>query len=564
MLNTFFNNGIRFYPVNSNFDSIASNFDRLPYSEQLLLGLAQKTTPCAAYEYVNFTKESRFVLWSDADVTLSIYNASNSLLASEIKATDNWALDADTAYYFNINFSTIAGINTGSYIVATNGSEYLRSEPLTSPKNLFEIIFENKGDHAKLNTFQNCVFLNAYFPAKLLTFNVEQFDKVFATSANRSRRLAHGEKITRVINSFALPPYKADSLVRQFKSDILKLKIKPTLSDNIRLFEGNPVQVIQPERFHLAQINAKVVFDNSLTMRIPYQNAGSGNAPTILPETLITQTSVQINWTGAADTYDLQISTTPDFSAIVLNLTGLTSNSYNVTSLTSCTKYYYRLRGVSCSGISDWVINQTRHYLTCHFRGAYRATAIKFDEKITPNQTIVSNIFGMCSGVGFQYSNGSGEPSDWSAFTILNVSDLESQIEGGGDDYWVRVSITGYATQNLEGVVAINYQSASFYTQVGCVEFDLYTAGALTKDISTAILANNKFNINGINGAPSGAKFYYALFSNNAQDFTNYKYNTLADLNNAINSAPDNANYIISIYAALFPISKLSLNASFL
>lgn len=547
MLQTFFNNGIRFFESNASGAGISTEFEGLPYSEQLLPDMRNKGVPCVG-EFVDFNRIIRFVLWSDAAATVTIYNNAGVAIQSNIPASQNWALDNDTAYYFAIDLSAVTGINNGSYMIATNGTEHLTSEPLISTPNLYEIEFENEGDHAKLNTFQNCIFLNAFYPAFLREFNIEQFDRVFATSANRYRRLAHGEKKTRSLETVALPPYKIDAFVRQMKSDILKLKVKPTTSDPIRLFEGEPVTIENPTRYNLATAKAKIVFDNSLTMRLPYTNLGAGNVPTLLPLTSLSSTEMQVNWTGSADTYDLQVATDAAFSNIVVNQTGITQLSHLVTGLTSCTKYYVRVRGIDCSGTSPWVVATGRQYFTVHFRGAHTQQAVQFNEKIVFNSLLVNNVFGMLQGVSFKYSNGAVEPADWSLFPNLNVADLEAQIQAGGNDYWILCQCTGYSTQNYEGVLMVSYDAAAFYTLLACSSFTLYAADEATKDISTVIPANNYYEVDTIPGAIFASVRYYGLRTSNVADFTEYQYDNLTDLNNAIKSLSSTTDTILSFY----------------
>lgn len=67
-------------------------------------------------------------------------------------------------------------------------------------------------------------------------------------------------------------------------------------------------------------------------------------------------TNPQLKWniSNYAETYKLQVSTNPSFTTTVVNLTGLTSTTYNLSGLSYNTTYYWRVRGTNSAGDGPW------------------------------------------------------------------------------------------------------------------------------------------------------------------------------------------------------------------
>ncbi len=65
---------------------------------------------------------------------------------------------------------------------------------------------------------------------------------------------------------------------------------------------------------------------------------------------------------GIADTYDLQLSNSQDFSNLLIDESGLTANEYQPESdLEAATTYYWRVRGVNFLGAGEWAVG---HFTT--------------------------------------------------------------------------------------------------------------------------------------------------------------------------------------------------------
>jgi len=63
-----------------------------------------------------------------------------------------------------------------------------------------------------------------------------------------------------------------------------------------------------------------------------------------------------LSWTAlnGATNYDIQVSTSINFSSFVVNQTGVTATSYNLTSLNTFTEYYWRVRGKNNTETGAW------------------------------------------------------------------------------------------------------------------------------------------------------------------------------------------------------------------
>jgi len=79
-----------------------------------------------------------------------------------------------------------------------------------------------------------------------------------------------------------------------------------------------------------------------------YLIGGKISAPVATAATSVTGTSFVANWNAFPDAvnYYLDVSTTPTFATFVLQnqVIDAPTTSFNVTGLTACTTYYYRVR----------------------------------------------------------------------------------------------------------------------------------------------------------------------------------------------------------------------------
>lgn len=85
----------------------------------------------------------------------------------------------------------------------------------------------------------------------------------------------------------------------------------------------------------------------------------TGNTTLSSPANNATNVSTQptLMWTAASNalTYQLQVSRRPDFNSLVLNISGLTTTSYTLTTpLLGFSEYYWRVRPVNFCGTGNW------------------------------------------------------------------------------------------------------------------------------------------------------------------------------------------------------------------
>ena len=74
--------------------------------------------------------------------------------------------------------------------------------------------------------------------------------------------------------------------------------------------------------------------------------------------------SMQMQWYSSemAETYSLQMSVNSDFSALFVNITGISDTVYNSPLLNGGTVYFWRIRAVNAGGVSGW--SESWHFTT--------------------------------------------------------------------------------------------------------------------------------------------------------------------------------------------------------
>ena len=75
-------------------------------------------------------------------------------------------------------------------------------------------------------------------------------------------------------------------------------------------------------------------------------------------------TTITLEWTGSemTDSFNLQVSGDADFTDMVINETGITGTSYEVSGLSYHSEYYWRVSGTNLAGDSDW--SEVRRFAT--------------------------------------------------------------------------------------------------------------------------------------------------------------------------------------------------------
>ncbi len=67
-------------------------------------------------------------------------------------------------------------------------------------------------------------------------------------------------------------------------------------------------------------------------------------------------TTLTLGWreVQSISSYQVQVSTTSDFSNLIVDETAISSTSLEITELNTCTTYYWRVRAANAAGTSDW------------------------------------------------------------------------------------------------------------------------------------------------------------------------------------------------------------------
>jgi len=162
-------------------------------------------------------------------------------------------------------------------------------------------------------------------------------------------------------------------------------------------------------------------------------NINASNTAITLNTPLNNATSISINptlnWSVASGvaTYDLQLSRKSDFSTIALNVSGITTNTYAVTSpLLGYSEYFWRVRALNSCGTGDW--SSPAFKFDTEACMLYSSTDVP--KNIIDNTTITSNLF----------------ISDKGTITDLDVIDLEGTHSYIGD---LRFNVISPANTNI-------------------------------------------------------------------------------------------------------------------
>jgi len=158
---------------------------------------------------------------------------------------------------------------------------------------------------------------------------------------------------------------------------------------------------------------------------------------------------------SGAMTYRIQISTSPMFNPVILNVNGLTNSGYSVQIgiLSICTRYYWRVNATNNGGTSQW--SQVRTFTTVCPSGVKQiSTEIPSEYKLYNNYP---NPFNPSTNIKYQITN--------NRFTTLKIFDilgrevktLVNEFQKSGI-YEVQFSLDGFES----GVYFYRLQSGDF------------------------------------------------------------------------------------------------------
>lgn len=181
-----------------------------------------------------------------------------------------------------------------------------------------------------------------------------------------------------------------------------------------------PPRMTSTQRDAIASPVAGEVIYNSTCDEINYysnlgywRSVSSKGAPTALASTNITTSSFQANWTAVtgASGYVVDVATDANFTVFVAgwnaNNVGNVLNA-NVTGLTNCVNYYYRVRAIFCSGPGD---NSNTITAAPHSTGSQTFTATGAAQTFTVPCGVYSlnvQLWGAGGGCGYYGAGGSG------------------------------------------------------------------------------------------------------------------------------------------------------------
>lgn len=535
MLKLFASNGLRFTDT---LDT-TPNFRQLPYSQQRV---AARATVCWN-QPIDFTDINRVQAWSDSQVTLRIYNKANTLLYTLVVPLSH-NMDSIGIYNATITWTSIVGLDKGSYVTVANATgELYRSEPLVNirdehdVKGFLKIIYSNRRDNSHYGSYRKCFEQILYVPAVLWEFDRKEDSVQYIDSALRKRVLKHDFIYLCKLHTDAIPYYLHDLLRDALNHDTILINNEVWQKHE----EGYKISHQMNSTIHTAECDLREA-DTAIKRIVSQRNNYLALPPTLLPETAIAATTFTINWEdNEADSYDVQLSTTPDFSVIVTSINTV-NTTYQFTGLTSCTKYYYRVRAVTCSGVSAWVNNEIRHQISLHFRGAQKTQVLEMTEKVTDLQ--VFNIFNNADNIRYKYAPVHSVVS-WAIYPYLTLAQIQTQITAGTSIYSLYYEIDDYVVGSDAGLV-LDYISETFWLNVGCLNF-------ITTDINQlfVIYFKDKVQFTSLVSA-NGSTYFYTLVTSASGDYSSNNVASLAALNALI--ATLSGDYAVIVWVEYLPL----------
>jgi len=132
-------------------------------------------------------------------------------------------------------------------------------------------------------------------------------------------------------------------------------------------------------------------------------------------------TTLRWNASTGAESYTLQVSTSPTFSTFILNQSGITSTSYSLNGLSANTTYYWRVSATNASGTSEW--SSVGSFTTAH------------------SGTVVINFAGKPVSAGVQLS--------WQTISEYNNKGFNIERRYSTSTHWSRIgSVAGAGTSS--------------------------------------------------------------------------------------------------------------------
>lgn len=542
------NNGLRFFQVDDDLNSIETDFERERYGSQHIFG--HYLLPfCQPVDFDDFSRV-QVITPVNAGVTIQIYNPSNTLIFTDSFSYAGDALQ-DTSlrvYNYTINWSTVNNKTDCLYVVVTQGGVKFRSEPIRNgkPGELLKLVYSNFYDHKQIGSYLNCFEMIAYLPARLIRPEQPRELAYHTDSQLRDIYLSESHFRTRLLQVYEAPHYLhliAQYALRHDKLQVFQKSLTKTYSAQYQWLEKYDSKHIDNFSLYAAETVLKKVPD-----RIRAITSAGDNlflpVINILPVTNVSATSFQANWSGIADSYDVQLSTSPDFTTTIVS-TNTTSQFFNFTGLTACVRYYYRVRAVNCAGVGAWSIGTTIEHVSLHFRGEQNYAIWEADE-IVSNLSFF-NVFGnLQNPIKFKYAPTWGVVN-WAAYPFRTLAQVEDDIAFNAvTQYSIYVEVSGYS-QGSEGLCILQYVVPFVRMSVGCLT---YNFRGITQDHFIAFRKKTAWQSVSLSPASSATLTYAFIADLNAlRGEVVYGITSLAQLNLAIASHTA-TEYAVAIYAS--------------
>lgn len=533
-------NGIRFNKTDNTYNNyIDLEYLKRPHVQQRYKG---DVFNCFR-QPIDFTSISRVQVWTANTPTLRIYNSSNVLLSTLSFANSN-TIEGKIVWNLTINWASVAGVGLGSYITLTDTVTFYRSETLWQPPYpLLKFVYSNNKFHSSYGDFKNCFEQICYIDGQITDYKIPQKREVYEDASGVINTLTRKLRKTFNLKINYAPEWIHDILHSAINSDKLLVERKPVAGvityDNLSLLDESEYEIDDYNRANIATAACVLALKNTFLRRITsFNNTYIPQNPEILNESNITNTSFRANWTGVnADSYEVQISTSSNFAAVTTYATA--NNFYDFTGLTTCLKYYYRVRALNCGGVSAWTVATNVKQASIHFRGVDRWKVLEFtSEKIV--DLSVLDVFSNLVNLRYKFAPAlSVTKATWdSIYGYRTLVQIQSDINASAGTYSIYFDCDDFVLGS-DGGLAVQYVTDSFIT-TGCLT---YVLSGISQDVF--VWLKDKVQIDSITSS-AGGTLSYDYVTNMSNDFTAFDLANLTALNNAI--VAGGAPYAFGIY----------------
>lgn len=419
MLHLFKSNGLRFY------EGTGANlsFRNRKYALQTIPEIRIH----ACYRQpIDFSGISRVQAWSNSAVTLEVYSPTNVLLTT-VAMPFSHVMGSYNIYNYTINWVAIGSLVDGSYLKITNvSSEVWYSEPFENAKSpIIKIQYSCNRDTALYGSFKKCFEHIMYVPAVLADYDRIEKQTTYLDSRIVNHVISHTSIPVAKLYTDNMPYYMHEILRDALCHDTI-------IIDNLawqKTEEGYKTNHNLQSSIHSAECQLREA--STAILRLASQrNLNAGASPILQPETNILSAGFTINWLDAdADTYDVQLSTSPTFASIIFSI-NVAALTYTFTGLSQDIIYYYRVRSLSCAGTSDWSIDNVKTLvapMAAGFWTEYSKSLLPISDFGYSNETQTSVSLIFKNGITF-YSNGSSynfcDCVIWTFDTLIIVFDF--------------------------------------------------------------------------------------------------------------------------------------------